>query len=184
MVGPIVNWCAGLRSRRKAAQERRRPKPSDHLADRDGALLSRLSELQDRGLRFRGYPLDRVDEDLPHLWTKVIVIRLMTWSEIKDPPFANGPAQPHPRRFGLAVGLGIKTVERHCLGGGDCERFAIPLDLWQFEISHAVANGMGGFLDDDLGGSAIRHVFPPTTTGPHQLLEWFRKMAGDRKSVV
>src|SRR6478672_4135510 len=90
-------------------------------------------------------PLHRIDEDSSHLRLIIIVVSLVTGSEVEHFAFADGPAQAHSPWLGLAVGFGVKTIQRNGLRSGHGERLAVALDL-EIEILNSLADRMVGLF--------------------------------------
>src|SRR5690349_14485554 len=113
-------------------------------------------------------PLDGVYKYLAHFGAVIVIESFVAGSEVEDFAFADGPTHSHASGFGLAIGLGIKAVERNSFRNG--KGFAVALDL-QFEILHPFANGMVGQFDNDFGGGAVIYVFAPTARCAHEFFE-------------
>src|ERR1035441_4248617 len=126
----------------------------------------------------RRRPLYGVNENAPHFGAVIVVVSLVSGSEVEDSAFADGPAEAHAAGLGLAVGPGVHAIERHGFGCRHGKRLAITLDLRQLEILHPFADRMLGLLDDDLGRGAIGYVFAPTAGGAEELLEGLAEMRG------
>src|ERR1035441_543549 len=126
----------------------------------------------------RRRPLHGVDENAPHFGAVIVVVGLVSGSEVEDFAFADGPAKAHAAGLGLAVGPGVNAIERHGFGRRHGKRLAIALNLRQLEVLHPFADRMAGFFDDDFDRGAIGHIFAPTARGAQELLERLAEMRG------
>src|SRR6266568_3003919 len=117
-------------------------------------------------------PLNGIDEDLPHLWTIIIIVGFVAGREVEHSAFADRPTESHSPRLSLAVGFGIEAVQGNSFGRGDGKRFAIPLDFRKLKILYTLTDRMVGILNDYFCGGPVSNVFAPTTVSAEQLLEW------------
>src|SRR5512140_606322 len=99
------------------------------------------------GLRLRGGPLDRIDEDLPYFRPIVIVVGFVAGREVKNFALPDGPAQAHASGRLAAIRFGIDAVKRNGFRRGHSKWFAVTLDQRQLKVLYSFADRVIRFFD-------------------------------------